>query len=462
MNVSSIKFQLNLQFAVLALLAIAVASFLFSRQLQHLDDVVQEVALGHQVEDIVAALSLADDRSLQLDLPPDLKRLYEQEHSGSIFLIRNAAGGVLFADGDNALEILGPGLTFPKVFDFFQAADMSPEEARGLDPQRFGLTERISTAAGDVFVTVAQHRVADDFLSLAVAKELVDDVLIVGAPFVVIFLIAAFGVVRYSTRGLASLSEKAQSIGPQSIRTRLPVHMAPAEVMPLAVAFNDAMDRVADGYDYQQRFTIDAAHQLKTPLAVFRARLETLPSFVGREQLERDMDHMDHLVRQLLTSARVAAVTLDPNETFDICALATEVVMALAPIAIDHGKSVELDDKAGGSLIVMGEAHMAMEALRNIVDNAISHTASGTTVTVRVKGPATIEVLDRGPGVPVSDRKHVLMPFGQGRTPTPGGSGMGLAIASQIMQLHGGTVTINDREEGGAAFTLEFSPVPKT
>ncbi len=457
MSGSSIRFQLSLRFGLLALIGVLIAAYAITRQIRHLDDLVQEVALGHQIEDLANALGRDADGMPTLDLPPRLLRLYEEEHNGSVFVIRNQTGQVLFDDGDNALKILEPGFTFPSFFHYFQAVDMSPEEARGLDPQRFGMTERVNTDIGEVFITVAQHRVADDFLSRAVAIELVDDAILVGGPLLILFILAGFGVVSYSTRGLSFLSEKARDIGPQTIRTRLPVHAAPTEVMPLAHAFNEAMDRVAEGYDNQQRFTIDAAHQLKTPLAVLRARLETIAPFAGRDLLEVDLSHMETLIQQLLTSARISVVNISPDETITLNALAQEVVVALAPIAIEQGNTLELE-RPDVPVVVMGESHLAMEAIRNLVNNAINHTADGTTVTVRVSEPHKLQVLDRGPGVPDSEKKHIFMPFSQGRKPTRNGTGMGLAIVSQIMQVHFGKVTVEDRDGGGAVFTLHFSP----
>ncbi|MFQ6547723.1 sensor histidine kinase [Aestuariibius sp. 2305UL40-4] len=456
MNANSIRVQLSLRFVLLALLGIAAASYMAVRQIAHIDDLVQEVALGHQAQDLADALVLTDDGSLTLDLPEKLLRLYEMEHSGAIFAIRNARGDLLFVDGDNALEVLQPGFTFPEFFDFFQAVDMSPTEARGLDPTRFGLTERFSTRGGDVFITVAQHKVTDDFLNRAVAIELMDEAVMVGLPFLAVFILLGVGLVRYSTTGLTYLSGKAREIGPQSLRARLPVHAAPAEIAPLAEAFNDAIDRVAEGYEAQKRFTIDAAHQLKTPLAVLRARLQSIPAFEGRALVEDDLDHMDRLVRQLLTSARLSAFELDPSSRMDLSELATEVATSLAPLAIDQGCELELVE-ATSPVIVAGEAHLAVEALHNLVENAIAHTAPGTTVRIRIHPPSTMEVMDRGPGVPGSEKKHIFMPFGQGRTPTPNGTGMGLAIVRQIMQVHGGTVDVADREGGGAVFSLHFS-----
>ncbi len=454
-NANSIKGQIGWRLAILLIFAVFAAAYAVSTQIKHLDSIVQEVALGHQAQDIADALRPTPDGALELDLPPRLIRLYEQEHSGSIFVVRNARGDILFHDGDNALEVLTPGFTFPSDFELFQAVDMSPVEARGLDPKRYGLTERFSTPLGDVFISVAQHQITDDFLSHAIALELVDEAIIVGIPFVVVVLLAGFGLVRYSTRGLGELSRKAMDIGPQSLRARLPVHSAPAEVMPLAIAFNEVIDRVAEGYEAQQRFTIDAAHQLKTPLAILRTRLETLPHFQGRELLDDDLTHMEHLVRQLLTSARLSVIRIDPFSQMDLSALAAEIVERLAPMAIERGREIALEG-AETPVMVQGEPHLATEAILNLAENALWHTPEGSVVTIRVVGSNKIEVADQGPGVPDSEKKHVFMPFGQGRRPTPNGTGMGLAIVSQIMALHDGAVTLEDNIGGGAVFTLSF------
>lgn len=207
-------------------------------------------------------------------------------------------------------------------------------------------------------------------------------------------------------------------------------------------------------------FTVDAAHALKTQVAALRARLSGMGQIEGRELLERDLDSMERAVRQLLVSAAARTRSVARFEAVSLETVAVEVLAALAPLAVDRSVEIELDEP-DAPVMVMADARLAAEALCNLVQNAIAHTMQGSTVTVRMRRPAVIEVLDRGPGIAPGEEARIFKPFTQGSRPTPGGSGMGLAIARQVMERHNGRISVRNREDGkGAAFRLDFVPLP--
>jgi signal transduction histidine kinase len=201
-------------------------------------------------------------------------------------------------------------------------------------------------------------------------------------------------------------------------------------------------------------FVQDAAHQLKTPLAVLSARLAAGAShhdFVGAH---RDIAWMSRLIEQLAATARAASVAVPDDGIFDLADVAATVAAALAPLAIYNNYDIELLG-ADRPLLVRGNADLAIEAVSNLVQNALAHTGPGTTITVEVD-KLSLAVKDRGPGVPVEDRERIFRRFEQGRRPTEGGTGLGLAIVQDIMRRHGGTVTCHERFDGGAEFRLTF------
>jgi signal transduction histidine kinase len=206
-------------------------------------------------------------------------------------------------------------------------------------------------------------------------------------------------------------------------------------------------------------FVQDAAHQLKTPLAVLSARLAAGPSHGDFAGAHRDIAWMSRLIEQLAATARAASVRLPDDGVFDLAEVAATVAGALAPLAIYNSRDIELLG-AEQPVLVYGNADLAMEAVSNLVQNALSHTATGTTVTIDV-GPSGLAVKDRGPGVPAEDRDRIFRRFEQGRRPTEGGTGLGLAIVDDIMRRHGGKVTCGERDGGGAAFTLTFRPADR-
>src|SRR5262249_14765431 len=105
---------------------------------------------------------------------------------------------------------------------------------------------------------------------------------------------------------------------------------------------------------------------------------------------------------------------------------------------------------------VQGNAHAIEDALRNLIENAIAHTLPGTEVTVTVDRARRVEVADRGSGVPAKDRESIFKRFWRGRGETNEGAGLGLAIVSEIMRAHSGSVSVADNPGGGAVFTLSF------
>jgi signal transduction histidine kinase len=227
----------------------------------------------------------------------------------------------------------------------------------------------------------------------------------------------------------------------------------------------DAAER---SLEQQKRFTANAAHELRTPLAVLRARLDGLPPSPDAAALARDADRMGHLVDQLLTVARLEARQVELEDGVDLVAVARDTVAALFPLALADGKSMELAIEPDGepdppphAVPVRGNAFVLEDALRNLIGNALRHTPAGGAVEVAVTpDPPALEVRDRGPGVPAALRAHLFEPFVQGRE-RRGGAGLGLAIVAETARLHGGTVEVEDRPGGGSVFRLRL-PHPAT
>ena len=289
-------------------------------------------------------------------------------------------------------------------------------------------------------------------------EELVEDVLPVGVPLLIVTLIVTAITIRRTLKPVAMLSHQAGAITPRTTGLRLDAVKVPAEVLPLVSAFNAALDRLDQGFLIQRRFTANAAHQLRTPLAILRARLDGMAAAPETTELKRDCDRIARVVSQLLAIARLEAHEIEIAETVDLGRLARETVAAMAPLAIAEGRSLSLDAGAA-PVIVRGNSAALADALGNLIENALRFTPPGGTVDVALRPGATLAVLDRGPGVPEAERARVFEPFWRGGDPRGAGSGLGLAIVAEIAAAHGGRALALDRPGGGAEFRIELPQI---
>jgi signal transduction histidine kinase len=228
-------------------------------------------------------------------------------------------------------------------------------------------------------------------------------------------------------------------------------------VLALVTAVNRALDRLEAEFGVQRAFIADAAHELRTPVAVLKAHVGILPQFVGLNALKEEVGALERLVNQLLDSARLDSLKVGPHDTADLNTVAADVASYLAPLAIQQNRSIEVVSN-GHPVLIRGAADFLFRALRNLVENAINHTPEGTTVKIIVDDPPAVRVVDQGPGVPKGEREAIFKRFWQGRRDRGGGAGLGMDIAARTVVAHGGSISVEDAAEGGAVFFMRFPP----
>lgn len=268
-------------------------------------------------------------------------------------------------------------------------------------------------------------------------------------------LLIAFVVLLLAARSLRTLTRAVQSFDERTAERRLlPVEGLPTEVAYLVRAINEMIERVEQTHEEQELFLATAAHELRTPMAVLRTRLEELPDSDTKETLRDDIRRMASLVDQLLRLMHIRNQR-DVEDEVDLVATARDVVAERAPLSIDRGIDIELqsDPKA---LIVKGHGGLIWVAIANLVDNAISFSKPGDTLKVSVDADGTVSVRDCGPGIPTKELDRIFEPFAKS-PPNRKGHGLGLAIVRAIMTAHGGNVAARNIEGGGADFSLRFN-----
>lgn len=275
-------------------------------------------------------------------------------------------------------------------------------------------------------------------------------------PFLALLFITNLVTIWTQLRPLTRLSRLAAEIGPGTLGQRLPEEGQPQETLPLIRSVNRAFERLEQAFQIQRQFTADAAHELRTPLAVLGAHIDTLADKQSAAALRQEIAGMSRLVGQLLRIAELDAIDHAPDDLVDLHALAIEVASSLAPLALKERKSIALSGNSGPAW-VRGDGEALHQALRNLVENALSHTPKGTTVEINLTADGRLEVSDAGPGVPAELRDKVFQRFFRADRRTEG-AGLGLAIVAKVAETHGGNVHIEDAPGGGARFVLELPP----
>jgi signal transduction histidine kinase len=427
-------------------------------------------ALRDQAADIVRYLSTASDGTLRLMLPPSLAEFYSVGYGRAAYSVIDADGRVLFSSlpGNRAIKDIRPE---GRPIEFFQQdrvgaiAPVRPEQG----PIEFFRQDRDGAALYGATVAVGYRgrplrvQVVEDVLHRDV---LIDDILAVflthvgwiTAPILLLLLVIDVFIFRRAMNPIVAASALAEEIGPNHTELRLPESGMPREVLPLVRAVNDALDRLDAGFRAQREFTADAAHELRTPLAILRTQIDMIADRDVAGPLRHDVESMTRLVNQLLDISELETFIVGEEEIADIVAIAAEVAAFLAPLALSQRKTVALTG-ARRPVRVRGDGDALARAVRNLVENALAHTAPGTTVEIAVGNEGVIRVMDRGPGVPKVDREHIFQRFWRRDRRSGGNAGLGLAIVARIAQMHGATVDVAERPGGGAVFSIRFPAV---
>lgn len=447
----SLQLQLTLRLGVLFLAATTLAVVALLVQTYRVADSMSQQDLIERAKALGGAVDEAAEGAPVITLPPELASVYTEAGEREAYAVRDAAGKVIAASGTAIRNIVA---TWPVADDeprFFRL------EAFGAEAEDYyGLDIRLATSAGPLSITVAETGDADALLHSMLSEFLFDIAWIIPVFIAATFLVGVFAI----RRGLAPLrqvSALAGTIEPSAMSIRLPTQDLPAEIVPLVGAVNRALERLEQGFALQRRFTADAAHELRTPLAIITGTLDALEGDADLSRLRQDVSRMNRLVDQLLRVARLDSVTLDVSDDVDLRKVAADVVEYMAPLAIERERSIALvgPDRP---VRIRGNRHAIEDALRNLVENAIAHTPAHTEVIVELGTDREINVSDHGPGVAEEERKHLFDRFWRGKDSGTAGAGLGLAIVKEIMRAHGGDVSVSSRSSGGGAkFTLRFT-----
>ena len=290
------------------------------------------------------------------------------------------------------------------------------------------------------------------------ARSVLIDTLWRQALLLAVIALVVVVVVQRAIQPVSQLSEQLQA-RPQGDLSAIAAPNAPKELLPLVNATNAVMARLQGLLDHQKRFVRDAAHQLRTPLAVLKVQVQSamrgdMPEATALEGIDQTVDRATQVANQMLALAKVEQLRLQPaSQNLDFAAVVRAVALDLSALLAD--KNIDFEIVTATAPIAAHE-WMLNELTRNLLHNAIKHTPASGSLAVNMtcdKSCVALSVSDSGPGISADLAQRLFQPFSAGNVAH--GSGLGLAICKEIVQVLGGTITLDNRVQHGAVKGLD-------
>ncbi len=282
------------------------------------------------------------------------------------------------------------------------------------------------------------------------AREVLLDTLWRQLGLVVVIAAVVVWVVQRATRPVRSLSMGLQARAEGDL-TPLPTQDAPRELQPLLEATNGVMQRLSTLLEHRKRFVRDAAHQIRTPLAVLKTQTQSalrgdLEAREALVEIASTVDRATALANQMLSLAKVEQLRQQPElpAVADWAQVVRELALEMAPLVAAKHLDFDIETMPAP---VQAHAWMLSELARNLLHNAIRHTPEGGSLSVRVEsgdGQARLTIADTGPGISEELRQRLFQPFSAGDVRS--GSGLGLAICQEVVRALGGGIRLDPRQ----------------
>jgi len=436
----------SLAFASTALLVVGVQALLAER-FGHL---VTRMSMQGQTKDIFNGFVLdAEQRVVGVKLEPGDAVGFDDFFANLKYRVLDEAGRVVASSEADRRSILA-GLSFAEQTDFFGVVSFDGRNffVGAWQHVVHGRPYVLQLARSDRFELLARE---------ALTPAITDTVLLLGILSALIFALASALAVRSVLRPIRVVEAAARRVGGRNLAARLPEDGMPVEIRPLVHAFNGVLQRLERSFQEQERFIANAAHELKTPLALARARVEVgLNSEADRARLQRDLDAMGRQVQQLLQLAQVADPHAMRRSFVRPSDVAREVLDHLTFKADRSDVTLHLQEPAV-DVQIEADAGALFVLLKNLVENALEFSPPGSNVVVRLEEEGLC-VDDHGPGVPAEYRTQVFERFWRAPGQDREGSGLGLALVREICITHGWAASCGEASGGGASFSVRWRP----
>lgn len=419
----------------------------------------------YSYSDALSAANQAYDRSLSASLKGIAERIYATENEIVVDIPYSALELFEAGSSDRVFYSVGPSGEAPITgYDGLPApGEMQPNIAVFYDGYYKGQALRLGAMLKPLYrtefakpvvviigeTTNSRQEVVQRLFKSEIGRK---------ALLVVVALLVALWATRLAVKPVERLGEAIRS-RPDDDLTPVDARQVPDEVVPLVDAINLHMDRIGRMVEARRRFITDAAHQLRTPLAVLNTQAEYALRQARAEDMRPAVEAFHHslgsairLTNQLLALSRAEPVNglMVTRQQVDLSAVARDMVVELLPLA--ERKRIDLGFEGNGDPVrISGNPVLLREMVANLIDNALRYTPADGVVTVAVEttaGAARLRVIDNGPGIPEAYREQVFLRFFRLDASDHLGSGLGLSIVREIVHGHDGEISLHDSPDG--------------
>jgi signal transduction histidine kinase len=317
-------------------------------------------------------------------------------------------------------------------------------------PERQVRIDKMQTMVGEVTIFAGGVSMSLYQLTFLVGQ------IAIGVPAAILVVTTIIGVPWVSKWSLKSLDVLNYRLNKVDFHARggvIDTRKLPKEVLSVVSEINQALRRLDNGFETTERFFVDAAHELRTPIAILQVRADMLPQSEEKSHLQRGIKRLTAITNQLLDIETYRQKP--PTKVgFDLTKLVAGVVADLAPFAIVEGYDIsfEADVQEVG---MEGDPDALDRAFANLIRNAIQHGGKNGDITVRIEADGSVLVTDQGPGIPAHQRSRIFDPFYR-LNPHGAGAGLGLSMVNDIVEGHNGFVEVSSLVGGGSAFAVRW------
>ncbi|TKT69524.1 HAMP domain-containing sensor histidine kinase [Aquamicrobium sp. LC103] len=440
MKSSSLRWRFTLGFIVLQVCAVVVSLGLVFYLLSGIkpDVAITSIWLSQEIADSV---DLGPDGRARLE--PTAKLTEMMEDAPDLWFVADLGNGGVLSHGAIPQGIAG-NTPFLKTF--------RSVELHGYldDPLSVARMERFETPAGEATILAGGAPMSQYGVTVLLGN------FAVGVPALILVVISLIGVpfvTRWALRSFGNLKERLDRIDLDTRGALVEERGLPNEVLRLVRDINRALRRLDSGFESTERFFVNAAHELRTPIAILQVRIDTLPASEVKMHLQTGIKRLTAITNQLLDTEKYRQKP-QQDVTVDLNDIVSKVVADIAPFAIAEGYEIEFDSNTEDAF-VRGDAEALERTFVNLVRNAIQYGGGSGLISIAVESDGSVTVADQGCGIADDKHARIFEPFYR-VSPHGSGAGLGLSMVNEIVTRHGGYVELSSAPGKGSTFAVRW------